>query len=105
MLIYAEEKNFDELVMQAQKPVLVDFFAAWCGPCRMLGKELEDMASDSSYTIVKVDIDRNPQLAEKWDVTSVPTMFIVEKGRVREKLSGFRPKEILRQKLEEQKNS
>ncbi len=99
MLVYAEENNFEELVMKAQKPVLVDFFASWCGPCRMLAKELDDMASDDGYTVVKVDIDRNPRLAEQWNVVSVPTMFIVEKGRIIEKLSGFRPKELLIRKL------
>ena len=67
MLVYAEENNFEELVMKAQKPVLVDFFASWCGPCRMLAKELDDMASDDGYTVVKVDIDRNPRLAEQWN--------------------------------------
>ena len=79
-ILQANDSNFDELVLQSDKPVLVDFFATWCGPCKMLSPILEDMSKSSDYTIVKVDIDENPYLVREWEVASVPTLFIVKNG-------------------------
>ena len=61
-ILQANDSNFDELVLQSDKPVLVDFFATWCGPCKMLSPILEDMSKSSDYTIVKEDIDENTYL-------------------------------------------
>ena len=77
-ILQANDSNFDELVLQSDKPVLVDFFATWCGPCKMLSPILEDMSKSSDYTIVKVDIYENPYLVREWEVASVPTLFIVK---------------------------
>lgn len=98
-IFYAEENNFDQLVLHSEKPVLLDFFATWCGPCKMLGSVLEEMSSSERYDIVKVDIDRSPGLARRWNVTSVPTMYIVKDGKEQEKLLGFQPKFVLEKKL------
>ena len=98
-ILQANDSNFDELVLQSDKPVLVDFFATWCGPCKMLSPILEDMSKSSDYTIVKVDIDENPYLVREWEVASVPTLFIVKNGEKKEKMIGFRPKEVLEKKL------
>ena len=92
-ILQANDNNFDELVLQSDTPVLVDFFATWCGPCKMLSPILED------YTIVKVDIDENPYLVREWEVASVPTLFIVKNGEKKEKMIGFQPKEVLEKKL------
>ena len=98
-ILQANDSNFDELVLQSDKPVLVDFFATWCGPCKMLSPILEDMSKSSDYTIVKVDIDENPYLVREWEVASVPTPFIVKNGEKKEKMIGFQPKEVLEKKL------
>ena len=98
-ILQANDSNFDELVLQSDKPVLVDFFATWCGPCKMLSPILEDMSKSSDYTIVKVDIDENPYLVREWEVASVPTLFIVKFGEKKEKMIGFQPKEVLEKKL------
>ena len=90
-ILQANDSNFDELVLQSDKPVLVDFFATWCGPCKMLSPILEDMSKSSDYTIVKVDIDENPYLVREWEVASVPTLFIVKNGEKKEKMIGFQP--------------
>ena len=98
-ILQANDSNFDELVLQSDKPVLVDFFATWCGPCKMLSPILEDMSKSSDYTIVKVDIDENPYLVREWEVASVPTLFNVKNGEKKEKMIGFQPKEVLEKKL------
>lgn len=80
-ILQANDSNFDELVLQSDKPVLVDFFATWCGPCKMLSPILEDMSKSSDYTIVKVDIDENPYLVREWEVASVPDAVYRQKRR------------------------
>ena len=91
-------EKFDDLIT-SNIPVLVDFYAEWCGPCKMLSPILEDMSKSSDYTIVKVDIDENPYLVREWEVASVPTLFIVKNGEKKEKMIGFQPKEVLEKKL------
>ncbi|HHU54248.1 MAG TPA: thioredoxin [Mollicutes bacterium] len=94
MLIEGNESNFNQLVNNDL--VLVDFFAEWCGPCRMLEPVLDDVANDrSDFDIVKVDIDKNRALAQQFGVMSVPTLMIFKKGELIETKNGFMPKELL----------
>lgn len=94
MLIEGNESNFNQLVNNDL--VLVDFFAEWCGPCRMLEPVLDDVANDrSDFDIVKVDIDKNRALAQQFGVMSVPTLMIFKKGELIETKNGFIPKELL----------
>lgn len=94
MLIEGNESNFNQLVNNDL--VLVDFFAEWCGPCRMLEPILDDVANDrSDFDIVKVDIDKNRALAQQFGVMSVPTLMIFKKGELIETKNGFMPKELL----------
>lgn len=94
MLIEGSESNFNQLVNNDL--VLVDFFAEWCGPCRMLEPVLDDVANDrSDFDIVKVDIDKNRALAQQFGVMSVPTLMIFKKGELIETKNGFMPKELL----------
>lgn len=102
MLKHANESNFQE--MTGKGLVLVDFFATWCGPCRMLGPVLEDMANDrDSIDIVKVDIDESMNLARQYGIMSVPTLVLFKDGQVVAKTSGFQPKESIQQFIDNNK--
>lgn len=82
--------------------VLVDFFAQWCGPCKMVGPILEELSEEmqGDVKIVKVDVDQNGELADVYDISSVPTMMIFKEGKVQNMINGFRPKEHIKQTLE-----
>lgn len=86
--------NFNELIAGDQ-PVLIDFYADWCGPCKVLGPILQDVASDvgDQARIVKVDVDKNPTLAQKFQVRGIPTMIIFKNGAPVWRQSGVLPKE------------
>ena len=86
-------KEFDEYI-NSEKPTLVDFFATWCGPCKMLSPILEKVEQDSDckYNVVKVDIDESLELARKFGIMSVPTMIIFKDGEVKDKIIGLRQK-------------
>lgn len=102
MLKHANESNFQE--MTGKGLVLVDFFATWCGPCRMLGPVLEDMANDrDSIDIVKVDIDESMNLARQFGIMSVPTLILFKDGKEIAKTSGFQPKESIQQFIDNNK--
>lgn len=102
MLKHANESNFQE--MTGKGLVLVDFFATWCGPCRMLGPVLEDMANDrDSIDIVKVDIDESMNLARQFGIMSVPTLILFKDGQVVAKTGGFQPKESIQQFIDNNK--
>ena len=77
--------------------VLVDFFATWCGPCRMLAPVLEELDKDASFDvkIVKVDVDEAPEIAEKYGVQSIPTLLVIKDGRIVNQALGFMPKPML----------
>lgn len=92
-IIYGTEDNFEQLINDEK--VLVDFFATWCGPCKMLGSVLEEIAQEKEIKIVKIDIDKNPNLAKKYGVMSVPTLFIFNKGKQINKTIGYMPKDNL----------
>lgn len=101
-IIHATSDNFKDLI--SDDLVLVDFFATWCGPCRMLGPVLEDLASDrTEVKIVKVDIDECRDLAREYGVMSVPTLFLMRNGNIISQKSGFMPKELLTNWIEENK--
>jgi len=94
MIIHGNEENFNELIKNGE--VLVDFFATWCGPCRMLGPVLEELNSDRiGVKIVKIDVDECPNLARNFGVMSVPTLFLFKDGKEVSKQNGFMPKEAL----------
>lgn len=93
-IIHGNEDNFNELINSGE--VLVDFFATWCGPCRMLSPVLEELSSDRlDVKIVKIDVDECPNLARSFGVMSIPTLLLFKDGKEVAKENGFMPKEAL----------
>lgn len=92
-----ELKNFQEDVLNQEIPVLVDFFATWCGPCKMLAPVLEELNDEygERIKIVKIDIDKHIELARQFRVATVPTMMIFENGEAKETVIGYHSKEEL----------
>ena len=89
-------ENFDELVLQSGKPVLVDFWAPWCGPCRMVSPIVDEIAEERSGIVVgKVNVDEQPELAMKFGVMSIPTLLVFKGGELANKAVGARPKDEL----------
>lgn len=98
------DADFESQVLKATKPVLVDFWASWCAPCRMIAPVVEDLAGEmgEQVTILKMDIDANPGTPQQLGIMSIPTLIIFKDGRAAERVVGFRPnlKVDLKQKLE-----
>ena len=91
-MIHLENENFNELI---KEKVVVDFYATWCGPCKMLGPVFEEVANSSDIKFVKVDIDDHEDLCRKYGVMSVPTLILFEDGKEVKRNIGFIPKEKL----------
>jgi thioredoxin 1 len=91
------DANFDQQVLQSEKPVLVDFWAAWCGPCQMIAPIVEQVAHDfkDSLSVTKLDVDTNQRTAMTYGVQSIPTLLIFKGGKEVKRLVGFLPKERL----------
>jgi thioredoxin 1 len=100
------DANFDEII-NGDKPVLVDFWAEWCGPCRMVGPVVEELAGEYEGKVVvgKVDVDANPQTSMKFGIRSIPTLLVFKNGQIVDKQVGAVPKHVLAQKLEAQVNA
>ncbi len=94
MALEITDENFEELVLKSDKPVLVDFWAAWCGPCRMVGPVIEEISNEYSDKAVvgKVDIDSNQEYAAKYGVRNIPTVLIFNKGEIVTRQVGVAPK-------------
>jgi thioredoxin 1 len=96
---HATDATFDELVLKNEKPVVVDFWAAWCGPCRMVSPELEKLAEkyEGSIEVIKVDVDANPAVSQAFNILSLPTIAFFQPGKQPMGVVGFRPLEQLEQ--------
>ncbi len=96
------DANFQEQVLGSSQPVLVDFWAAWCGPCRRQGPEVESLAADYAgrAKIAKLDVDTNPETAVRYQIRSIPTLIIFKDGKMVEKVVGLTPKSALAAKLD-----
>lgn len=91
--LHITKENFEELVLKAEKKVLLDFWATWCGPCKMIAPIVEEIAEENEHIILaKVDVDQEPELAIRYGIASIPTLLVFENGEKKAQMIGFRPK-------------
>jgi thioredoxin 1 len=102
MALEFTDANFEELVLNSENPVLVDFWAEWCGPCRMVGPIVQEIGQDYEGKVVvgKLDVDSNPGVSAKFGIRNIPTILFFKGGQVVDKQVGAVPKQVLVNKLE-----
>ncbi|MGA9211766.1 thioredoxin [Kaistella sp.] len=101
MALEITDQSFQEVVLNSDKPVLVDFWAVWCGPCRTLGPIIEEVATDfeGKAIVGKVDVDNNQQVSVDYGIRNIPTVLIFKNGEVVDKIVGVASKEVIAEKL------
>jgi thioredoxin 1 len=104
MALTITDANFEELVLKSEKPVLIDFWAEWCGPCRVVGPVVEELAHDyeGKAVVGKVDVDSNPNISMQFGIRNIPTLLFFKNGQVVDKQVGAVPKNVLAAKLDSQ---
>lgn len=104
MALEITDSNFDELVLKSDKPVLVDFWAEWCGPCRMVGPVVEEISNEykDKAVIGKVNVDLNSNISMNYGIRNIPTLLFFKNGQLVDKQVGYAPKAALVAKLEAQ---
>ena len=91
-----DKYNFENEVMNSDKPVLLDFWASWCGPCRMVSPVIDEIAGErSDIKVGKINVDEQPELARKFGVMSIPTLIVMKNGQIVSKAAGARPKNAI----------
>lgn len=102
-LAHVDTNNFEAAVLNSDKPVVVDFWAEWCGPCKVLGPVLEELSAEvkDKATIVKLNVDESRELATKYGIRGIPTMIFFNKGQVVSTLVGNQPKEVILKNINE----
>jgi thioredoxin 1 len=101
-ILVLTDDNFDERVMKSSRPILVDFWAAWCGPCKIIGPTLEELAGElgGQAQIAKVDVEDNGDLANRFGINSIPTLILFKDGKIVDQLIGAAPKHQIRSMVE-----
>lgn len=99
-VVKINKSNFEELVLKSDKMVLIDFYADWCGPCKMVAPIVEEIAEEYPDAIVgKINVDEEMELAMKFGVQSIPALFVLKDGKIKDSAIGFKPKEVLLEML------
>lgn len=103
MVIEVTDANFEKVVLKSDKPVIVDFWAVWCGPCRMVGPIIEEMSTEyeGKAVMVKMDVDANSNVPGQFGIRNIPTMLFFKNGEVADKQIGAVSKKVLAKKLDE----
>lgn len=101
MALEITDSSFKELVLDSDKPVLVDFWAVWCGPCQMLAPVIDELSQDfeSKAVVGKVDVDNNQEVSVQYGIRNIPTLLIFKNGEVVDKIVGVNPKSVIAEKL------
>lgn len=104
MALEFTESNFEEMALNSDKPVMVDFWAEWCGPCRMIGPIVEELANEyeGKAVVGKVNVDNSPEISMKYGVRNIPTILFLKNGEVVDKSVGAVPKNVLADKIDAQ---
>ena len=101
--ITVDDSNFDQIVLQSETPVLVDFWATWCKPCLAIAPIVDELAEeyDGRITVARMDVDQNPKATSRYSIRSIPTLLIFKNGAPASHIVGLRPKEELKQSLDD----
>ena len=100
-VLHVGKAEFDEKILKSEKVALVDFYATWCGPCKMLAPVLDELSEEHpEYLIVKVNVDDEPELGREFKIMSIPALFVIRDGEITNKAVGYRTKEALLELIE-----
>ena len=100
--VTVSDKDFKDVVLASDKPVLVDFWAPWCGPCKIVGPIVEELAEEykDRLVVAKVNVDDNPQTSGEYGIMSIPTLAFFKKGQISNTVIGAQPKDVLKKEIE-----
>ena len=100
-MLQVTDSSFEKEVLDSDKPIVIDFWAEWCGPCRILGPRIEELSKEmTKVKFAKLNVDENQETAAKFEIRSIPTLLIFNKGEIVGSIIGALPKEMLKQKIE-----